>query len=94
MKNGEPAWMTIKKLVEKLNKASEVVKSAGMHLAYHNHDFEFKDWGGGQNGFDIFLKQTDPSLVSFEMDIYWTTKAGKDPVQLMKENPAGLRCGM
>src|SRR5580765_7052444 len=49
-----------KSLAAKLNKAGEVAKSAGMRLAYHNHDFEFKDWGNGQTGFSIFQKETDP----------------------------------
>jgi len=80
-----------KKLAEKFNKAGEVVKSAGMRLAYHNHDFEFKDWGGGKTGFDVFLKETDPKLVNFEMDIYWTTKAGQDPIQIIKSNPGRIK---
>ena len=80
-----------KKLAEKLNKAAGLAKEAGMRLAYHNHDFEFKDWGGGQTGFDILLKQTDPSLVNFEMDIYWTTKAGQDPLGIIHANPGRIK---
>ena len=76
-----------KKLAGKLNIAGAAAKKAGLKLAYHNHDFEFKDWGGGQTGFDIFLKNTDPSLVFFEMDMYWVTRAGHDPIQLIKDNP-------
>jgi sugar phosphate isomerase/epimerase len=80
-----------KGLAAKLNKAGELVKSAGMRLAYHNHDFEFKDWGSGQTGMDIFLKETDPKLVNFEMDIYWTTKAGADPIALIKANKGRIK---
>jgi sugar phosphate isomerase/epimerase len=80
-----------KKLAEKLNKAAVEAKSAGMKLAYHNHNFEFKDWGGGKTGFDIFAKETDASLVSFEMDIYWVTRAGIDPIQLIKDNPGRIK---
>jgi sugar phosphate isomerase/epimerase len=76
-----------KKLAGKLNIAGAAAKKAGLKLAYHNHDFEFKDWGGGQTGFDIFLKETDPALVFFEMDMYWVTRAGHDPIQLIKDNP-------
>src|SRR5579871_4444860 len=56
-----------KNLAEKINFAATEVKNAGMRLAYHNHDFEFKDWGGGNTGMDIFLKNTDPDNVNFEM---------------------------
>jgi sugar phosphate isomerase/epimerase len=80
-----------KKLAEKINKAAVEVKSAGMRLAYHNHNFEFKDWGNGKTGFEIFVKETDPSLVSFEMDIYWVTRAGVDPIQLIKQNPGRIK---
>ncbi|MBS1935387.1 MAG: sugar phosphate isomerase/epimerase, partial [Bacteroidetes bacterium] len=79
------------KLAEKINVAATEVKKAGMRLAYHNHDFEFKDWGGGKTGMDIFLKETDADNVNFEMDIYWTTKAGKDPIALFKANPGRFK---
>lgn len=80
-----------KRLVGWLNKAGEVVKAAGMTLAYHNHNFEFKDWGGGQTGFDVLMKQSDPGLVNFEMDIYWVSKAGVDPIQLIKAHPGRFK---
>jgi len=75
-----------KKLADRLNTAAPLVQKAGMKLAYHNHDFEFKDWGNGQTGFQILSTQTKPSDVSFEMDIYWVSKAGLDPVKLMSEH--------
>jgi len=80
-----------KRLAERLNKAGEVVKNAGMRLAYHNHDFEFKDWGEGKTGFSIFQKETDPALVNFEVDIYWISKAGLDPVQFIQANSSRIR---
>ncbi|MBS1947595.1 MAG: sugar phosphate isomerase/epimerase [Bacteroidetes bacterium] len=80
-----------KKLAEKINKAAAEAKKSGLKLAYHNHNFEFKDWGEGKTGFEIFIKETDPSLVSFEMDIYWVTRAGLDPIQLIKENPGRIK---
>jgi sugar phosphate isomerase/epimerase len=80
-----------KKLAVKLNKAGEAVKAAGMQLAYHNHNFEFKDWGGGKTGFDVFRTETDPKLLKFEVDMYWATRAGLDPVQLIKSNPGRIQ---
>jgi sugar phosphate isomerase/epimerase len=79
-----------KKLAVKLNKAGEAAKGAGMKLAYHNHDFEFKDWGGGQRGYDILTGETDPGLVNFEMDIYWVTKANQDPIALIDAHPGRI----
>lgn len=75
-----------KKIALGLNKAGEICKKMGMKLAYHNHDFEFAPVEG-QTGFDIYLQHTDPKLVYFEMDLYWVTKAGKDPIALFKKYP-------
>lgn len=80
-----------KKLAVKFNSAAVIAKSGGLKLAYHNHDFEFKDWGGGKTGFEVLLKDTDPSLVNFEMDIYWVVRAGHDPVKIIKEHPGRIK---
>jgi sugar phosphate isomerase/epimerase len=75
-----------KEIAEKLNRAATLCKEAGLQLAYHNHDFEFKDWNG-TTGYDILLKDTDPSALKFELDLYWAVRAGKDPIKLFQENP-------
>ncbi|RZA22581.1 MAG: sugar phosphate isomerase/epimerase, partial [Proteobacteria bacterium] len=33
------------------------------------------------------LKETDPKLVKMELDLYWATHAGVDPLALFKQNP-------
>ncbi len=33
------------------------------------------------------LKETDPKLVDFEMDIYWVVRAGQDPSKLIQAHP-------
>ena len=75
-----------KKVAAGLNKAGEICKKAGIKLAYHNHDFEFANVEG-KTPFDIYLKETDPKLVFFELDIYWASKAGKDPIALFAKYP-------
>lgn len=75
-----------KSIADKLNEAGEMCKDAGLKLAYHNHAFEFEDYNG-QNGYEIFLQNTDKDLVVFEMDIYWVVRAQKDPIDLFKDNP-------
>ena len=80
-----------KRLAARLNTGAEKAKEAGLKFAYHNHNFEFKDWGNGQTGFEIFRKETDPSLVFFEMDIYWVVKSGIDPVKLIQDNPGRIK---
>ncbi len=75
-----------KALAAKLNQASVLAKDAGLQLAYHNHDFEFKDFNG-TTGHDILLRETDSQALKFELDIYWTVKAGKDPISLFNQDP-------
>ena len=79
-----------KKLADKLNRAAELCKASKLKLAYHNHDFEFKDWNGS-NGLDVLLKGTDKNSVDFELDLYWVVRAGKDPVQLFEQNPGRFK---
>ena len=75
-----------KLIAEKLNKAGEVCKEAGLKLAYHNHAFEFEEYEA-QNGYEIFLNNTEKDLVAFEMDIYWVVRSGKDPLELFEKYP-------
>jgi sugar phosphate isomerase/epimerase len=74
-----------KKLAARLNAGGELCKQAGLQMAYHNHDFEFKQMEGS-TGMDVLLKETDKSLVQFEMDLYWVSYAGHDPIALIKKH--------
>ena len=74
-----------RRVAERLNRAGELCKSAGLKLGYHNHAFEFEKYGN-ESGYDIFLNNTDADLVDFEMDIYWVVRAGKDPVELFNKH--------
>jgi sugar phosphate isomerase/epimerase len=74
-----------KKIASLLNKAGKICKKAGLKLAYHNHDFEFKKYGD-ITGYEILLKETDKNLVYFEMDLYWIAYSKIDPIELFKQN--------
>jgi sugar phosphate isomerase/epimerase len=75
-----------RKVAADFNKAGERAKARGMRFSYHNHDFEFKRVDGILP-FDLLLAETDPSLVSFQMDVYWTTMAGGDPLAYFRQHP-------
>lgn len=75
-----------KAIANRLNQAGTLCKTAGLKLAYHNHDFEFKTIGG-TSLFDVLLRETTPALVDFELDLYWVVRAGKDPLKLMEAHP-------
>jgi sugar phosphate isomerase/epimerase len=70
----------------KANEIGQAARAAGLKYAYHNHNFEFRDLGDGQTGYDILLKETDPALVKFEGDCGWMKVAGKDPVEYLTKH--------
>ncbi len=77
------AW---KRIAEKFNDGAAKAKAAGLRFAYHNHNFEFQRVDG-RLPYDILLENTDPKLVDFEMDLYWITMAGGNPLEYFKRFP-------
>lgn len=75
-----------KGVCQTLNKMGKAVRSHGLTLAYHNHDFEFVPFAAGAAPFDLMMRETDPGDVKVELDVYWAAKAGVDPVRCLKEN--------
>jgi sugar phosphate isomerase/epimerase len=75
-----------KRHIETWNQFGQICKEAGIQFAYHNHDFEFMDFNGTRP-YDMIMEQTDPDLVKFELDLYWITKAGFDPVEYFNKAP-------
>jgi sugar phosphate isomerase/epimerase len=78
---------TYKKMVADWNKVGEIMKGVGIQFGYHNHNFEFANINGIVPYYDIYLKELDPKLVTMEIDLYWATKAGQDPVEMFKKYP-------
>ncbi len=75
----------IKKSAEVLHRAGEQAKKAGVQLAYHNHATEF-DMTDGIVSYDYFTTQIPAALLKLELDLGWVFKAGKDPVEIFKNN--------
>ena len=74
-------------MTKHLNKIGEQVNAAGLGFAYHNHGFEFKDHNG-ENGYDIIIAETDPSLVKLQLDMYWVMHSSKlTPKEIIKQQP-------
>jgi sugar phosphate isomerase/epimerase len=74
------------KIIDLLNQLGPQAKAAGLRLAYHNHDFEIRPVGGVRP-LDLMLSKTDPSLVDFEMDLYWVVFGGGDPLDFFNRYP-------
>lgn len=79
------------KLADQLNEAGALTKKRGIQMAYHNHDFEFQ-LTDGKVPYDELLARCDKQLVQFEMDLFWTNKAGKDPLAYFAKHPGRFAC--
>ncbi len=80
-----PERKEITRFIEQANLAGEKCRKAGVTLCYHNHAFEF---GGekGQRPIDLMLAGFKPELVRFELDVFWVSVAGHDPVEFLREH--------
>jgi sugar phosphate isomerase/epimerase len=73
-----------KKAAEQYNAWGEQAKKMGLKFGFHNHNMEFKDYGG-VTGFEVLIQNTDPALVQWQMDCYWVAQAGHDPVEMLRK---------
>lgn len=69
------------------NRVARALQAEGIGFAYHNHAFEFAPLAEGRTGYDVLLAETDPALVRFELDLFWATFAGQDPVAMFQRHP-------
>jgi sugar phosphate isomerase/epimerase len=76
----------IKRTADLIHTAADDAKFYKIRLAYHNHDVEFRPVGGTRM-FDQLLELTKPSELQVEMDLYWITKGGGDPLDYFKRWP-------
>lgn len=76
-----------KKMIADWNQVGAVMKEVGIQFGYHNHNFEFANIDGVVPYYDIFMPEMDPTLITMELDMYWATKAGQDPVEMFNKYP-------
>ncbi|MEP6714418.1 MAG: sugar phosphate isomerase/epimerase [Terriglobia bacterium] len=72
-----------RKTADRMNHAAEMCQKAGLKFAYHNHAFEFEG-AKGQRPIDVFHERLDKKLVNLELDVFWASVAGNDPVEMLK----------
>ena len=81
----------IDSLVSVLRIMGQKCHEAGLEYLYHNHNFEFEEDKNGMIPIEYMLENLDSELVNFQMDLYWVTKAGADPVAYFKKYPGRFK---
>jgi sugar phosphate isomerase/epimerase len=68
------------------NRYGEKCRAAGLQFYYHNHYHEFQTFDHDQV-LDLIMDNTDPELVKFELDAYWTLRGAVDPAAVLRAHP-------
>jgi sugar phosphate isomerase/epimerase len=77
----------LERLVRVLDTLGRKAHAAGLKFLYHNHNFEFEKNRNGIVPIDFMLEKSNPAYVNFQLDLYWTTRAGVDPVAYFQRYP-------
>ena len=80
-----------KKMIGDWNQVGEIMKDAGIQFAYHNHNFELVNINGIVPYYDLFMKEMDADLITMEIDLFWVSKAGQDPVEMFNKYPGRFK---
>ena len=72
---------------DQFNEIGKKMQDAGIQFGYHNHFVEFHQKEGGVRPYDIILDNTDPKLVTMEMDVGWVVIGGAKPETYLRKYP-------
>ena len=73
-------WRDWQEMFEVFGRVGEQARRRGLTFTYHNHDFELQPIEG-HIPLDAMLASTSADDVKLQMDVYWMTKGGRDPVK-------------
>jgi sugar phosphate isomerase/epimerase len=79
-----------RKAIADFNAIGKTMKAAGLQFFYHNHGYEPVKFGDGTL-LDLMIRETDPDLVKFEMDVLWTFLPNVDPAALIRKYPGRFK---
>ena len=79
-----------RKAIADFNQFGRAMKDAGLTFFYHDHGYEPVPYGDGTL-LDLIIRETDPSLVSFELDVLWAWLPGVDPAAIIRKYPGRFK---
>jgi len=66
-------------------------RERGLQFFYHVHGYEFQPGASGAVPMDILMRETPDDAVKFEMDVFWISRPGADPVAWLRKYPTRWR---
>jgi sugar phosphate isomerase/epimerase len=79
----------VRRFAAELGGYARTLDRHGIRLGYHNHDFEFAPLDG-TTVWDILLAELPPD-VELELDVYWASVGGRDPVAEIRATAGRVR---
>jgi sugar phosphate isomerase/epimerase len=79
---------SVKRSAAQLNASGKIARKFGMKILVHNHTGEFEKLiDSERTTYDVLLSETDPELVTMQIDIVWAAIAGMDVIEMFRKNP-------
>jgi sugar phosphate isomerase/epimerase len=79
---------SVKQIAATLNANGRIAQKFGMKMLVHNHTGEFEKLSDSpRTSYEVLIEETDPPLVTMQVDIGWVYVAGVDPIELFKKYP-------
>ncbi|MEM7218699.1 MAG: sugar phosphate isomerase/epimerase [Pseudomonadota bacterium] len=72
--------------IEILQRAGELCAARGIRFGYHNHDWELSPVDGVVP-YERMLARIAPELMAMQIDVYWITKGGREPLEFLRAHP-------
>ena len=78
---------TYKEFCDLLNKCGDYCKTQNIRFGYHNHAFEFTTKWDDKAMYDILLENTNPEVVTMQLDWMWAVRGGRNVAEMYAKNP-------
>src|SRR5438067_1489801 len=85
--NGPLTVATAREVAANFDRWGKAARAQGLTFFYHIHGYEFKPDASGTVPMDVLMTATDPDAVKYEMDVFWITRPGADPVAWLNKYP-------
>jgi sugar phosphate isomerase/epimerase len=79
-----------RRVADEFNQWGQRIRAAGFRFGFHNHDADFKPIEG-TTALDVFIQNTDPAVVDFELDVYFPQKVGLVPAEIFRKYPGRFK---